>query len=70
MATHPWVELIEVDSNHTLTDCIELIWQKNVFDLAILATIYVIKFIDRLKADFSIAFWNRSDIDTFGLVTV
>jgi uncharacterized protein len=29
-AKHPWVELIEVDSDHALTDCIELIWQKSV----------------------------------------
>jgi uncharacterized protein len=26
----PWVELVEVDSDHALTDCIELIWQKSV----------------------------------------
>jgi uncharacterized protein len=25
---HPWVELIEVDSDHALIDSIELIWQK------------------------------------------
>jgi uncharacterized protein len=27
---HPWVELCEVDSDHALTDCVELIWQKSV----------------------------------------
>jgi uncharacterized protein len=27
---HPWVELVEADSDHALTDCIELIWQKSV----------------------------------------
>ncbi len=26
--SHSWIELIEVDSNHALTDCIDLIWQK------------------------------------------
>ncbi len=25
---HPWVALVEVNSNHALLDCIDLIWQK------------------------------------------
>jgi uncharacterized protein len=27
-AKHPWIELIEVDSDHALIACIDLIWQK------------------------------------------
>jgi pimeloyl-ACP methyl ester carboxylesterase len=30
VAKHPWVELVEVESDHALIDCLELIWQKTV----------------------------------------
>lgn len=30
VAKHLWAELFEVESDHALTDCIELIWQKSV----------------------------------------
>ena len=30
VAKHPWVELIEAESDHALTDCLELIWLKSV----------------------------------------